>query len=282
MASDDQLPSTGELAAKAANNLINKLAKGGWLAYEPTHVKRMAKAQAKALTILAKAETEVTDIQRRAAQRWLREEERHQENIEAVVKGALPDLSEKAAPETLDDEWLSGFFDYAKKVSDAEMRTLWSRVLAGEANTPGSFKKRVLQAVSLLEREDADLFVSLCRFGLRIVRFTPVVFDSDHQVYRQFKINFNTLTHLDAVGLVSFNNVSGFVRKGLPDQFTISYGHQAYKVGLPENKTLPIGTVRLTDVGSQLATLCNPEVVPEFEQYFLEEWQAKGCNIVRV
>jgi hypothetical protein len=40
--------------------------------------------------------------------------------------------------------------------------------LAGEANRPGSFSKRTLSTVSDLDKRDAEVFTTLCRFGWRI------------------------------------------------------------------------------------------------------------------
>jgi hypothetical protein len=49
----------------------------------------------------------------------------------------LPELTEAATPEKLEDDWITNFFDKCRLISDEEMQTLWSKVLAGEANAPG-------------------------------------------------------------------------------------------------------------------------------------------------
>ena len=36
-------------------------------------------------------------------------------------------------------------------------------------------------------------------------------------------INFNALQHLDSIGLVKFENLSGFIRQDVPERFTVNY-----------------------------------------------------------
>ena len=77
-------------------------------------------------------------MHRRAVQRWIEEEAQLQENMEEITAKALPQLTEKATPDSMENDWLVNFFDKSRLVSDNEMQDLWSRVLAGEANIPGT------------------------------------------------------------------------------------------------------------------------------------------------
>ena len=49
-------------------------------------------------------------------------------------------------------------------ISDEEMQNIKSQVLSGEANSPGSFSKRTVNLLSDLDKKDAELFQTLCRF----------------------------------------------------------------------------------------------------------------------
>lgn len=73
------------------------------------------------------------------------------------------------------------------------MQSLWSRVLAGEANQPGAFAKRTVNLLADLDKEDAILFVQLCGFGWMIGNVVPLIQAS---IYNDLGINFNTLSHL--------------------------------------------------------------------------------------
>ena len=122
----------------------------------------------------------------------------------------------------MENDWLVNFFDKSRIVSDNEMQDLWSRVLAGEANTPGTYSKRTVNFLSDLDKVDAELFTKLCGFGWTIGDVVPLVFDVQAEIYNKYGINFNTLSHLESIGLVQFNNLSGFLRLGFPqDTFCV-------------------------------------------------------------
>jgi Protein of unknown function (DUF2806) len=103
----------------------------------PGHIRRVGKAAAEveadkiisqagahrtAAIIAAQGDIAVTDMQRRAAQRWLGEEVRRQENMEAVTEKALPLLSDGARPEKIEDDWIVNFFAKCRNVSSAQMQ----------------------------------------------------------------------------------------------------------------------------------------------------------------
>jgi hypothetical protein len=222
--SDGNNPLTifGDLS-RPATTLIEKVSDliGGGL--RPYQIRRVAKAQADAQKILAEADIEISDMQRRALSRMLAEEERSQRNIESVVQRALSDLRDDAAPEKIDDDWLASFFEKARIVSSEEMQRLWGRILAGEANRPGSFSKRTLSTVSDLDRRDAEVFTTLCRFGWRIDTMPyPLVFDFQGEIYTDHGINLDVLIQLDDMGLISFSALA-FPCKVHPPEMVASY-----------------------------------------------------------
>ena len=263
-------------------NLINKISKVLGVVYEPIHAKR-TKTDAAARIIAAAGELEPTDLQRRAAARWLHLEEHYQENLETIATAAIPHLSTDSKPEQIDDDWLANFFDHAKKVSDKDMQTLWAKILAGQANTPGALRKSVLQTVASLEKEDANLFVKLCQFEFDIGGFTPVIFDVQGEIYNKRGITFDTMSHLDDIGLITFNSMAAFSRTGMPEHFQINYGGEKYSVLMPEGvNEFEFGHVMLTTAGRQLAPLSNTPAIPEFPDYAIACWKARGITVAKV
>ena len=111
--------------------------------FAPYQIKRIAKAEAEASIIKAQAEIEITDLHRRAMHRFIEEEATRQQNIEDITSKALPQLTNEANPDSMEDDWITNFFDKCRIISDKEMQNLWSRVLAGEANSPGSYSKKL-------------------------------------------------------------------------------------------------------------------------------------------
>jgi len=134
---------------KPATVLIEKISEAIGGIFRPHQIRRIAEAEAEASRIKTVSEIEITDLQRRAIQRFFSEEAKKQQNIESITAMALPQLAEHASPENIEDDWITNFFDKCRLISDLDMQTLWSRLLSGEANSPGRFSKRTIN-VSLL------------------------------------------------------------------------------------------------------------------------------------
>lgn len=261
--------------SKPADTLIKKVSGAIGGIFEPWQIKRVAKAETEANLIKAKSEIEITDLHRRAMHRFVEEEANRQENMEEITKKALPQLEDMSDPSKMDDDWVTNFFDKSRIVSDTEMQDLWANVLAGESNSPGTYSKRTVNFLGDLDKKDAELFVSLCRFGWIIGNFTPLVFDAQAAIYNDKGINFSTLSHLDSIGLIQFNNLSGFERQGLPKKVAVSYCGQPLPLEMKDEKdnNLTIGKVLLTQVGRELASVCQAQGVNEFVDYTKEQWK---------
>lgn len=261
--------------SKPADTLIKKVSGAVGGVFEPWQIQRVAKAEAEARIIAAKADIEVTDLHRRAAYRWFEEEARRQQNMESITLKAVEQLDPSADAAEMEDDWIANFFDRSRIISDDEMQSLWGSVLAGEANNPGSYSKRTVNLLADLDKRDAEAFASLCRFGWIIGDFTPLVFDVDNPIYNQRGIDFGTLTHLDTIGLVQFNNLTGFKLLGLPKKLVVTYGSTplVLEFGKDNDNDLEFGRVLLTQAGKELARVCSATKVPGFEGYVRDKWK---------
>lgn len=261
--------------SKPADTLIKKVSSAIGGIFEPWQIKRVAKAEAEASLIKAKAEIEITDLHRRAMRRFVEEEAKRQENMESITEKALPFLEKDSDPSKMEDDWVTNFFDKARIVSDSEMQELWARVLAGEANSPGTYSKRTVNFLADLDKRDAELFSALCSFGWIVDNFTPLVFDTDDSIYNDKGLNYGTLTHLDSIGLIQFHNMGGFINRHLPKKLTASYCGDLLTLTMPkeEDNELFIGKVLLMQVGSELALVCHAPGVEGFFDYVKEKWK---------
>lgn len=276
--SDDKstsLVNFGELS-KPANTLIEKVSSAIGGIFEPWQIKRVAKAEAEAGLIKAKSKIEITDLHRRAMHRFVEEEANRQENMEEITRKSLPHLAEESNPENMEDDWVTNFFDKSRIVSDEEMQSIWAQVLAGEANAPGSFSKRTVNLLGDLDKRDAELFHTLCRFGWIFGNFTPLVFDTQEKIYNDLGINFGSLSHLDSLGLIHFNWVSGFNWQRLPKNSAVAYCGQVLPLTMSKetDNTLYIGNVLLTQAGQELARVVKAPGVDGFYDYVKEKWKA--------
>ncbi len=275
--SGNSMINLGELS-KPATVLIEKIGDAIGGLFKPYQIKRIAKAEAEAQIIDAETQIQITELHRRAMHRFVEEEAKRQANIEQITQQSLPLLEDKSKPEKIEDDWITNFFDKCRTVSDGDMQRLWASVLAGEANSPGVFSRKTVNLIADLDKSDAQLFGKLCSFGWMIGNVTPLVFDVQEKIYNAHSIDFSSLIHLESLGLIQFNNLSGFRRLGLPKQFAIFYYGKAVKLSMAndENNELELGHVLLTQAGQQLAPICGSRPVPEFLSFIIERWKAAG------
>jgi hypothetical protein len=167
---------------------------------EPLHKKRMARATAEEMRILARAEIDVEKIRlegkaeleqlarrllphssaveavegeivaeleptfllTRVRERMQFQEAKRQLNVEQVVLEAANELrNERASGEPVDEDWIARLFGTVQDVSSPQMQKLWAKILAGEVKQPGSFSLRCLETVRNLSQEEAKAFAAL-------------------------------------------------------------------------------------------------------------------------
>lgn len=272
--------SFGDLT-KPATVLIEKISEAIGGIFRPHQIRRIAEAEAQADRIKAISQIEITELQRRAMYRFFSEEAKKQENIESITAKALPELAEAATPEKIEDDWITNFFDKCRLISDEEMQTLWSKVLAGEANAPGRYSKRTVGVLSSLDKSDAELFRSLCSFGWFLGDIVPLIYDVSGEIYNQAGIYFNSLKHLDEIGLLSFEPLAGFRRMKLPQKATVFYYGESVEITFPnpQDNDLSLGTVLLSKAGQELARVCGSASLPGFRDYTVSTWKSMGLPV---
>jgi hypothetical protein len=280
---DTSLTPFGDLG-KPANTLIKKISDAVGGIFKPFQIVRVAQAEAEADKIRAESQIQVTDLQRRAMYRFIEEEAKLQANIESITAKALPLLDDNSSPQNMDDDWITNFFDKSRIVSDPEMQQLWSSVLAGEANTPGTFSRRTVNLIADLDKSDAQLFTKLCGFGWMIGNVCPLVFDVSGEIYNRNGINFGTLVHLETLGLIRFDHLAGFTRLPLPKAFKIDYFGKPLKLEMEKDaeNVLVIGKVLLTNAGQQLAPISGAVPVDGFFEYVCEKWEKGSPSLKKV
>ena len=270
--------------AEPAKVLIEKISEavGGW--YRPRQIRRVAQAESDAKKIEALTKIEISALERRALQRFVTEEGDRQKNIEDITAKALPLLLEEAKPEGVQKDWLVDFFDKARLISDEEMQMLWARVLAGEANRPGSYSKRTIQLVAMLDKNDASSLMLLCNYTVNIGSLlVPVILNKDDEIYKKNGLNFAIINHLESIGLITFNLLSNYEIKDRKKPVIATYGKTEIKIEFPEGKTeLNLGHALFTTTGEELSRMCTFVQVQSFPEYLKEKWTAEGLVAVVV
>lgn len=271
----NSLVNLGELS-KPVDTLIRKVSQAVGGLFEPYQIERVAKAEAKAAIIKAEADIQITGLQRRALHRFFEEEAAHQANMESITAKAIPLLDENAKADEIDDDWIRNFFNKSRIVSDDEMQELWARVLAGEANVPGAYSKRTVNFIGELDKNDAMLFTDLCGFAFQVSSVVPLVFNHQDDIYTSRGINFQSLGHLESIGLIRFDLLTEFRASKLPKRLVVQYygNRLELRFDQPDGENeLRLGRVFLTKIGQELARVCNSAPVPGFLDHVRKEWK---------
>lgn len=275
-----------------ATELIKRISDAIGGIARPKQIARVSKAEdeaairrAEANAVIAKIEAqtgiEITDMQARAVARRLHEDEKDQRNIEGVTHKAIPFLNADAKPEELDEDFVRYLFEKARIVSNDDMQLVWGKILAGEANKPGSFSRRTLEIVSQFSRDDAELFTRLCGnvWGERS-RF-PMIF-LDDKIYAS-NMDFDTLSHLDAIGLVNFDSNGGLALVNFQKRDTISYFGCVIQLEFlnedPMKNSLSVGDAFLTRIGQELFSIAGASPAIEYFEKTLEKLINSGIAI---
>ena len=277
----------GDLA-KPAVVLIEKVSDAVGCLYEPTKIKRIAVAEAEVSKIKAESDIQITDLERRAAQRWMKEEAIYQKNMENQVVRAIPLLNDDANPDAMEDDWITNFFAKSRIVSDSEMQELWVRLLAGEANSPGTFSRRTVNLLSDLDKGDAELFTRLCGLVWTLeteieILPVPLVLDVEAKIYSRNGIDFMTLHNFESLGLLKFDQfanvrfTSSFdsQKPNSPDRCLARYFGKPLLLDLSKDvdNSLRFGQTFFTNAGEELARICGGKPVDGFYDYVKEQWK---------
>lgn len=273
--------------------LIDALKRGVGVLYEPTRIRRLAKAKADEILILAGAELKKNEIfsavQNRVGQaipsdqlteivsRIVSKEVKRQENIDEIVQVALIDLEKKKdIPEAKPDtDWLTRFFDIAESVSDDELRNTWGKILSQEIQSPGSCSLRTLSTISNLSKKEAELFSSLGNYIFDSCD-RKFLLNSDDDILG-VDIHYGDITLLMECGLIKENGDISFSYssdKSNIEKFAFIYQDLAIiiELGVGIDK-LEIPIYELTTAGAEIYRIMNMEK----DMTLLE----KAANILR-
>jgi hypothetical protein len=267
--------------AEPANTLIKKISRAVGGLCRPWQMKRVALAESEANTIRAQNDLDVASLRVRAVHRLIEEESQHQKNMEAIAVRAVEQVKKSAQPEHMDDDWIANFFSNARIVSDESMRCLWARVLAGEANRPGSYSKRTVNWLADVDKRDAEQFAILCSFGCSIGgALHPLIYDVKAPVYSDQGVSFGMLTHLSNIGLIRFEALAGFSVIGMRGRSIIRFQNESLVLEIPGDgdHSFSVGSVLLSQVGSELAQICDPRPIGGFVEYLKDRWAGYLCG----
>jgi hypothetical protein len=110
---------------------------------------------------------------------------------------------------------------------------------------------------------------------------TPLIFDVQDEIYAQAGITFSDLKHLDAIGLISFETVSGYLKKGFPKSALVLYCGRPFLLEFANDSgnQLQVGHVLLTNTGRELVSICGSGCNESLEEYVARKWSEQNVGL---
>lgn len=268
-----------KISSETLNLVIEKFSKAvGWIC-EPKQIKRLAKANAEAKIISINSDIKSQELYDAYEARKIHQGMKDQQNISNIILKCLISMKEATKADEVDDDWLRFFFEKAKMVSDEQIQDIWANLLSGEFEEPGSFSKRTINLVELLDKSDAELFTSLCSFGVyHGGPLYPLIIDYQNQVYVEKGVNFEKLQHLENIGLINFSPIGHFSININGEKSYFSYFGDVilFKFNKKTNNEVSIGKVMLTESGRQLSKICGATKIEGYVDRIVEYLNSKS------
>jgi len=257
--------------SKPGEKLVEKLSDAIGVLYEPTKIRKKAKAEADARRTELVSKLELEGMEKRAVERFLKRETKRQENIESISYQAAQNLRDEDTVSDVDEDWINAFFKECEDINDEQMQTLWAKILAEEAKAKGSFSRRTLRLLSTLSKDDAELITYFGRFVWQAIYLTPILLeDEDGKIEG---LNFVQLSTLDAIGIIQ-----------LGVGYTLTYRKKASRMdyyGIPmrvefksedsKDWKISTGSALLTPVGREIMAICGSTPDFDYLQKFLNK-----------
>jgi len=252
-----------EKLSEPLTKLVEVISNGVGTLYAPFGTVRKAKADAKARIIIARADVEAADIQERARARIEFRESLRQENIERISSQAAIELPKSVSEEPVDPDWTLQYFDYAQDVCDENMQKLWSRILAGEVASPGSYSRRTLQFLRTLDKEEAEAFTKICSIAVTLDSDWKHIIEEKEteEVIREMFGGSSPIQHFISIGLLL--SEASFINPLETTGLEINYFSKKYSLEAPEKRKskrfssveIPFSIRGFSLIGRELASI---------------------------
>ncbi|MDD9950225.1 MAG: DUF2806 domain-containing protein [Zetaproteobacteria bacterium] len=84
-------------------------------------------------------------------------------NIHHILCDASQQMDDPTKMDKLKPDWFLKFLDYAKNISEQDMRAVWSKILVGETNKPESYSVATMDALSKMSKRELECFQRVSR-----------------------------------------------------------------------------------------------------------------------
>jgi hypothetical protein len=258
--------------------LIETVSAGIGTLYEPARIRKKAKAEAEALKISTEGKIQAQDIEARAQMRLQYLELRRQKNIEKIIQQAADEMPNEVSGRPVEEDWTVDFFGQCQDVGDETLQSLWARLLAGEVANPGSFSRRTLHTVRMMDKRDADLFTKLAGFVWETPeRSAHLVAGNSRELLEKIGFHDSAFLHLRSIGLLEteardYHNTTVPIRVG--DQV---WSYCGTRIRISATAPGSWFAILLSQVGAELLPISGAVGCAEYFDFFLEAMNGVNC-----
>ncbi len=266
-----------------ADKVVDALGRGMGFVAAPFLRVANAKAEKIAKRIEAESAADVEDLlQHRATQRELN----RIKNLDAIARNALQHLPDHVSNEPVSTDWSTRFVNDAQDAPTEELRQAYARLLAAEVSKPNSISKRSLRVFADLDPHEAHLFSRLSRISLVELdgsgAFVPLVikpgsppsFSSNDLA--SWGLSYSEMLRLQDAGIL-------LVQNGLLVDVKVAaslrLGSNTIRIVPPQQSSVQVPIVRLTNEGSQLLCVCDKREEREFLETVVSDYASRGLSI---
>lgn len=188
--------------------------------------------------------------------------------------------------EPLDEDWAMFFYDRAKNISCEEAKILWGKVLAQECNVGGSIPKQLIQTMSLMSKEDAELFNKVCGFcverlfdNIQSEKMLLVDMNDSTGFVIEQKMNSSAIVNLEALGLVKLIS-TGTVIGCEGNRNVLGLRYHGININIHVNdESVSTGNLVFTKSGALLAELIEVPALDGFLDYVKNKYEKENCIV---
>lgn len=201
-------------------------------------------------------------------------------NQKAIAEKAISiaregtDFSEKSG---INGDWFNRFMDSAGLVSSEEMQLIWSKILAGEFEHPGSTPPNMIRILSEITPELAKAFRIICSMSVKFIPLKEngdaeepiemilVPFDQNSDIFQKKGLGFDTINELETLGVLKFDSIAGYVSKGFySSKALIQVDGRLRLIEQHPEGVIPCGNVILTAVGNSLKSITDKLLIDNY------------------
>lgn len=211
--------------------------------------------------------SDLSEKEKDLARARLKRELLHAENLNQIVKDAVPQFSKTENVNDMDLDWIDDFRGKAEKISNKDVQLLWSKLLAGEVNNHGTFSKKTMAALYELDSDTAINFSEYCTYAMQNSNRNSN-FDSMYTPLSNWGASHNKDLILKVAQLKSLEDAGLITRQynvtmTVPANSTINNGFLTnssrivFRNNEDQDREIYFTLYPFTRVGDQLCSLCN-------------------------